>query len=82
MDSQSNLDLADMLADGLSTVSDLVSAAYLSQGGQALRKHEKLTKGLLSSRRLPSEGWPEATIDMFIRVRAAQRRLLEPCDRH
>ncbi|KAG2486490.1 hypothetical protein HYH03_014793 [Edaphochlamys debaryana] len=45
----------------------LVSASYLRQGGEALAARQRRVKALLSSRRLPEQGWDEATLDMFIR---------------
>jgi len=45
---------------------NLVSKAYISQGSDALARRNKLIKRLLSNRRLPPEGWDDATIEMFI----------------
>lgn len=60
-----------MDADNLALASGLVSRSYISQGGQALAKRHKLIKSLLSSRRLPQEGWDEDTIEVFIKVWAS-----------
>lgn len=46
----------------------LVSKSYISQGAQALARRQRLIKSLLSSRRLPQEGWDDATIELFIQV--------------
>ena len=46
----------------------LVSKSYISQGQQALAKRHRLIKTLLSSRRLPEQGWDEPTIEMFVQV--------------
>ncbi|KAF5830836.1 selenocysteine synthase [Dunaliella salina] len=44
----------------------LVSKSYISQGQQALAKRHRLIKTLLSSRRLPEQGWDEPTIEAFV----------------
>ncbi|GAX79839.1 hypothetical protein CEUSTIGMA_g7279.t1 [Chlamydomonas eustigma] len=44
----------------------LISRSYIMQGQQALAKRQKQVKALLSSRRLPEEGWDEQSIEMFI----------------
>lgn len=46
----------------------LVSRSYVSQGAQELAKRQRKVKTLLSERRLPSEGWDDATIESFIQV--------------
>lgn len=46
----------------------LVSKSYISQGQQALARRQRLIKALLSSRRLPEEGWDEPTIEAFVQV--------------
>ncbi len=40
-----------------------------AQGGQALAARHKQVKALLSNRRLPEQGWDDATIQMFVQVR-------------
>jgi hypothetical protein len=45
-----------------------VSASYINQGAQALAARRKRIKALLSSRRLPEQGWDEATIEMLVQV--------------
>lgn len=51
--------------------SGLISKSYIAQGMQSLGQRSKAVKALLSSRRLPEQGWDEATIEMFIQVRYA-----------
>lgn len=46
----------------------LVSRSYIDQGAQALARRRRLVKALLSQRRLPQEGWDDATIELFIQV--------------
>ena len=48
--------------------SGLVSATYIQQGQQALAARVNLIKTLLSQRRLPVNGWDDATIEMLIQV--------------
>lgn len=55
-----------MDADNLQLAASLVSPSYISQGGAALAARRRLIKGLLSNRRLPQEGWDEATIEMLL----------------
>jgi O-phospho-L-seryl-tRNASec:L-selenocysteinyl-tRNA synthase len=55
MDSQ-NCDIA----------SNLVSKTYIAQGSQALQRRRKLIKSLLSERRLPTEGWDDQMIELFL----------------
>ncbi len=49
--------------------SKLVSNTYIQQGSQALTRRHKLIKALLSQRKLPLEGWDDATIELFVQVR-------------
>jgi len=44
----------------------LISQTYINQGSQALTRRHKLIKTLLSQRRLPTEGWDDAAIELFI----------------
>ena len=44
----------------------LVSAAYVDQGVQELQTLSKGAKALLSTRRLPEEGWSEAAIERLL----------------
>jgi len=46
----------------------LVSRSYINQGQQALARRHRLIKALLSSRRLPEQGWDEPTIEAFVQV--------------
>lgn len=46
----------------------LVSTSYIQQGAQALQRRYRLVKALLSQRKLPVEGWDDATIELFINV--------------
>ena len=48
----------------------LVSKSYVAQGQQALAQRQRRVKALLSSRRLPEEGWDDATIEAFLQVGA------------
>ena len=49
--------------------SGLVSANYIQQGQQALAARANLIKSLLSQRKLPFNGWDDATIEMLIQVK-------------
>ncbi|KAG7669400.1 hypothetical protein Ndes2526B_g05722 [Nannochloris sp. 'desiccata'] len=44
----------------------LISQTYIKQGSQALTRRHKLIKTLLSQLRLPTDGWDDATIELFI----------------
>jgi O-phospho-L-seryl-tRNASec:L-selenocysteinyl-tRNA synthase len=44
----------------------LVGKAYIEQGRQALKRREGLAKALLSQRKLPAEGWDDASIEGFL----------------
>lgn len=58
-----------MDADNCALACGLVSKAYVAQGAQALKQRTKLVKAMLSSRRLPAQGWDDDTIEVFIKVR-------------
>ncbi len=58
-----------MNADNCALARGLVSPGYIAQGAEALAKRQKLIKTLLSQRRLPQDGWDDATIELFIQVR-------------
>ena len=60
--------VALMNADNCALARGLVSASYVVQGAEALAKRQKLIKSLLSQRRLPQNGWDDATIDLFIQA--------------
>ena len=46
----------------------LVSSSYIEQGKQSIKSRSNLVKALLSSRRLPEEGWDELTIERLLQV--------------
>ena len=54
--------------DNCDLAATLVSKSYIQQGSQALTRRGKLIKSLLSERRLPLQGWDDATIELFIQV--------------
>jgi O-phospho-L-seryl-tRNASec:L-selenocysteinyl-tRNA synthase len=62
-----------MNSDNCGLASQLVSRSYISQGQQALAARQRLVKALLSSRRLPEQGWDEASIQMLMQVRQGGR---------
>lgn len=45
---------------------NLVGRAYIEQGRQALKRREGLVKTLLSQRKLPAQGWDDASIEHFL----------------
>mmetsp|Transcript_38719 Transcript_38719/g.86114 ORF Transcript_38719/g.86114 Transcript_38719/m.86114 type:complete len:580 (+) Transcript_38719:110-1849(+) len=55
-----------MNAESCDVACSLVSRSYISQGQQALARRHKRVKALLSSRRMPQEGWDDASIEAFI----------------
>ena len=57
-----------MDADCCEVACGLISRAYISQGAQALSRRRRLVKTLLSQRRLPEQGWDDATIEMLLQV--------------
>lgn len=58
-----------MDADNISLAESFISKAYISQGSQQLSRHRKLIKTLLSQRKLPQDGWTDATIELLLSVR-------------
>ncbi len=44
----------------------LVGGGYVRQGREALRRRERVVRTLLEHRRLPEEGWEEATLERFV----------------
>ncbi len=58
-----------MNSDNCALASQLVSRSYIAQGQQALAARQRLVKALLSSRRLPEQGWDEGSIQMLVQVR-------------
>ena len=59
-----------MNAANCALATGLVSAAYVQQGQQALTARCNLVKSLLSQRKLPVDGWDDATIEMLLQVSA------------
>jgi hypothetical protein len=57
-----------MDAANISLACGLVSRSYIDQGAAAMGARRRLIKALLSNRRLPAEGWDEATIEMLLQV--------------
>ena len=51
--------------------SGLVSPTYVQQGQQALSARSNLIKSLLSLRKMPLNGWDDATIEMLLQVSTA-----------
>ncbi|KAG7393547.1 hypothetical protein PHYPSEUDO_007384 [Phytophthora pseudosyringae] len=49
----------------------LVPATYVQQGLDALHSHEKLVTTLLAQRRLPDEGWDDASVEMLLQTLSA-----------
>ena len=56
----------------------LVSRTYIQQGAQALAHRRRLVKAVLSNRKLPQEGWDDATVEMLIQVRQPCIAVLQP----
>ena len=65
-----------MNAENCELAQAFVSRSYVEQGSQALAKRQKLIKTLLSQRRLPSTGWDDATIQMFLQARTGATHAL------
>jgi O-phospho-L-seryl-tRNASec:L-selenocysteinyl-tRNA synthase len=59
-----------MDAANCSLACGLVSQSYINQGAAALSARRRLIKALLSNKKLPAEGWDEATIEMLLQVSA------------
>ena len=57
-----------MNAENCQLAKAFVSTSYVEQGSQALSKRQRLIKALLSQRRLPPDGWDDATIQLFVQV--------------
>lgn len=53
--------------ENLALGAGLIDASYVQQGRQALRRRQKQLTALLSSRRLPPEGWDEASVSCVVR---------------
>ena len=58
--------------------SGLVSATYVQQGQQALGARLNLIKSLLSQRKMPMDGWDDATIEMLLQVGIYAQQLSFP----
>eukprot|EP00899_Mesostigma_viride_P003275 jgi/Mesvir1/12949/Mv05963-RA.3 len=50
---------------------NLVSQAYIRQGGQSLQTRRNQVKYLLAQRRLPPKGWDDHSIEMFLQELSA-----------
>ncbi len=57
-----------MNAENCQLAKAFVSTSYIEQGSQALNRRQRLIKALLSQRRLPPDGWDDATIQLFLQV--------------
>lgn len=57
-----------MDVDNCNAACGLISRTYIQQGSQALARRRRLIKTLLSQRRLPQQGWDNATIEMLLQV--------------
>ena len=55
--------------------SGLVSATYVQQGQQALGARLNLVKSLLSQRKMPMDGWDDATIEMLLQVSVSKQHV-------
>ncbi|KAK9851883.1 hypothetical protein WJX84_004792 [Apatococcus fuscideae] len=49
----------------------MISSGYLQQGQQAIQRRKKQFRSLLSERRLPTSGWDDQSIEMFLQEVAA-----------
>ena len=57
-----------MNPDNCGLATRYVSQSYVAQGQQALARRQRLVKALLSSGKMPEEGWDEMTIEALIQV--------------
>ncbi|KAK9794028.1 hypothetical protein WJX73_005919 [Symbiochloris irregularis] len=57
--------------DNCRLATSLISSSYIKLGSQALQRHHSAVKSLLSQRRLPTSGWDESTIELFLQDVAA-----------
>jgi len=71
-----------MDADNCAAACGLVSRSYITQGEQALARRRRLIKTLLSQRRLPQQGWDDATIEMLLQDAALMDRCVYPSHWH
>ena len=51
----------------LELCTDLVSSTYLHQANASRKNVSALIRNLIAQRRIPDEGWPEETIELFLR---------------
>lgn len=63
--------------DWSAAAGSLISPSYLQQGQQAIQRRKKQFRSLLSERRLPSKGWDDQSIELFLQVRLAKSRRAE-----
>lgn len=50
-----------------SLLEEFVPKAYVNQGKQSIQAQENLISHMLSTRRIPEDGWTEQTIDFFLK---------------
>ncbi|KAK3284208.1 hypothetical protein CYMTET_8131 [Cymbomonas tetramitiformis] len=55
-----------MNAENLLLAQNLVSQTYINQGRDGIARRQNLIKSLLSNRRLPENGWDDASIEMLL----------------
>jgi O-phospho-L-seryl-tRNASec:L-selenocysteinyl-tRNA synthase len=55
-----------MTPENIALASTLVSRTYIEQGAQALTRRRRRITSLLSERRLPEQGWDEASIELLL----------------
>nr|XP_004656209.2 O-phosphoseryl-tRNA(Sec) selenium transferase isoform X1 [Jaculus jaculus] len=55
-----------MNRENLAASEQLVSPAYVRQGGEARRGHEHLVGRLLEKGKCPEDGWDESTLELFL----------------
>ncbi|RMX66917.1 hypothetical protein DD238_000952 [Peronospora effusa] len=60
-----------MNAKNASLAEQLVPSTYVQQGMTAIRSREKLITTLLAQRRLPDEGWDNASVEMLLQTLSA-----------
>lgn len=70
-----------MDSDALALSASLISPAYVKQAESALLKRRKLIKGLLSQRRLPEQGWDEASIEQLVQASFGLQTEVHCCNR-
>jgi O-phospho-L-seryl-tRNASec:L-selenocysteinyl-tRNA synthase len=60
-----------MNADIYKLATSFVSKSYIDQAQAARRTRERMIESLLSQRRLPTDGWDEVSIELFLRELSA-----------